>query len=149
MHTFCPLSMHRNPPRRARLPQKGQNGCLAVRLGWRPSGVIAEARNARPSMPDMPLLGPARRPAVPESALDPLVDDEYELLSERARQNGGSFVAARPPKLPLSIRTHPSLTLARYLRSISQSTQSRGTTHVATLGDLVTYVAHILEYGNT
>ena len=37
---------------------------------------------------------------------------------------------------------HPLLTLARDPR-ISQSTQSRGTTHVATLGDLVTYLAHI------
>ena len=48
--------------RAARPPQKGQNGCLAVRPGWRPSGVIAEARNARPSMSDMPWLGPARLP---------------------------------------------------------------------------------------
>ena len=31
--------------------------------------------------------------------LDPPADDEYELLSERARQNGDSFVAARPPSL--------------------------------------------------
>ena len=46
----------------ARPHQKGQNGCLAVRPGWRPSGVIAEARNARPSMSDMPWLGPARLP---------------------------------------------------------------------------------------
>ena len=48
--------------RAARPPQKGQNGYLAVRPGWRPSGVIAEARNARPSMSDMPWLGPARLP---------------------------------------------------------------------------------------
>ena len=41
--------------RAARPPQKGQNGYLAVRPGWRPSGVIAEARNARPPIPDMPL----------------------------------------------------------------------------------------------
>ena len=47
--------------RAARPPQKGQNGCLAVRPGWRPSGVIAEARNARPSMPDMPWLREAER----------------------------------------------------------------------------------------
>ena len=48
--------------RAARPPQKGQNGYLAVRPGWRPSGVIAEARNARPPMSDMSWLGPARLP---------------------------------------------------------------------------------------
>ena len=39
-----------------------QKGCPAVRPGWRPSGVVPEARNARPSMPDMSWLGPARLP---------------------------------------------------------------------------------------
>ena len=67
--------------------------------------------------------------------------DCYQAVSQSAE---GRLIRSEDlAKLPLSIRTHPSLTLARYFRSISQSTQSRGTTHVATLGDLVTYLAHI------
>ena len=98
--------------RAARPPQKGQNGCLAVRPGWRPSGVIAEARNARPSMSDMPWLGPARLPPSrsPRSIRPPRSVRAVERASEANWRFFRRRASAQPVRLsPSQGKPPPSL----------------------------------------
>ena len=98
--------------RAARAPQKGQNGCLAVRPGWRPSGVIAEARNARPSMSDMPWLGPARLPPSrsPRSIRPPRSVRAVERASEPKWRFFRRRASAQPVRLsPSQGKPPPSL----------------------------------------
>ena len=98
--------------RAARPPQKGQNGYLAVRPGWRPSGVIAEARNARPSMSDMPWLGPARLPPSrsPRSIRPPRSVRAVERASEPKWRFFRRRASAQPVRLsPSQGKPPPSL----------------------------------------
>ena len=98
--------------RAARPPQKGQNGYLAVRPGWRPSGVIAEARNARPSMSDMPWLGPARLPPSrsPRSIRPPRSVGAVERASEANWRFFRRRASAQPVRLsPSQGKPPPSL----------------------------------------
>ena len=90
--------------RAARPPQKGQNGYLAVRPGWRPSGVIAEARNARPSMSDMPWLGPARLP--PSRSPRSIRPPRSVRAVERASEANWRFFRRRASAQP--VRLSPS-----------------------------------------
>ena len=90
--------------RAARPPQKGQNGYLAVRPGWRPSGVIAEARNARPSMSDMPWLGPARLP--PSRSPRSIRPWRFVRAVERASEANWRFFRRRASAQP--VRLSPS-----------------------------------------
>ena len=96
----------------ARPPQKGQNGRLAVRPGWRPSGVIAEARNARPSIPDMPWLGFARLPPSrsPRSIRPPRSVGAVERASEAKWRFFRRRASAQPVRLsPSQGKPPPSL----------------------------------------